>query len=51
MSKNMFKFLNFKDIEWKDEPRGYYLTNVKQHTHWEDKKTGATPALVNSRRV
>ena len=46
MSQPMFKFLNFKDIEWKDAPRGYYLTNVKQHTLWEDKKTGATLALV-----
>jgi hypothetical protein len=43
----MFKFLNFKDIEWKDAPRGYYFTNVKQHTLWEDKKTGATLALAN----
>jgi hypothetical protein len=42
----MFKFLNLKDIEWKDAPRGYYLTDVKQHTLWEDKKTGATLALV-----
>ena len=42
----MFKFLNFKDIDWKDAPRGYYLTDVKQHTLWEDKKTGATLALV-----
>jgi quercetin dioxygenase-like cupin family protein len=46
MSQEMFKFLNFKDIEWKDAPRGYYLTNVKQFTLWEDKKTGATLALV-----
>lgn len=47
MSQPMFKFLNFKDIEWKDAPRGYYFTNVKQHTLWEDKKTGATLALAN----
>lgn len=46
MSQNPFKFLNFKDIEWKDAPRGYYLTKVMQHTLWEDKKTGATLALV-----
>ena len=46
MSQSNFKFLNFKDIEWKDPPRGYYLTDVKQHTLWEDKKTGATLALV-----
>ena len=46
MSQNMFKFLNFKDIEWKEAPRGYYLTNVKQHILWEDKKTGATLALI-----
>jgi len=46
MSEEMFKFLNFKDIDWKDAPRGYYLTDVKQYTLWEDKKTGATLALV-----
>ena len=42
----MWKTLNFKDIEWQDAPRGYYLTNVKQKTLWEDKKTGATLALI-----
>jgi hypothetical protein len=46
MSEPMFKFLSFKDIEWKDAPRVYYLTNVKQHTLWEDKNTGATLALI-----
>jgi quercetin dioxygenase-like cupin family protein len=46
MSRDMFKFLSFKDIEWKDAPRDYYLTDVKQHTLWEDKKTGATLALL-----
>ena len=46
MSQDVFKFLNFKDIEWKDAPRGYYLTDVKQHTLSEDKKTGATLALI-----
>ena len=46
MSLDMFKFLNFKDIEGKETPRGYYLTNVKQHTLWEDKKTVAILALV-----
>jgi hypothetical protein len=34
MSEPIFKFLSFKDVEWKDAPRGYYLTNVKQHTLW-----------------
>ena len=42
----MFKLLNFQDIDWKDAPRGYYLTDVKQHTLWEDEKTGATLALM-----
>ena len=42
----MFEFLNFEDIEWKDAPRGYYLTDVKQHTLWKDDKTGATLALI-----
>jgi quercetin dioxygenase-like cupin family protein len=42
----MWKQLNFKDIEWENAPRGYYLTDVKQKTLWEDKKTGATLALI-----
>jgi len=42
----MWQFLNFKDIEWEDSPRGYYLTEVKQKVLWEDKKTGATLTLV-----
>jgi quercetin dioxygenase-like cupin family protein len=42
----MWQFLNFKDIEWDDTPRGYYLTEVKQKVLWEDMKTGATLALV-----
>ena len=46
MSQDVFKFLRFGDIEWKDATRGYYLTDVKQHTLWEDKKSGATLALV-----
>jgi bifunctional N-acetylglucosamine-1-phosphate-uridyltransferase/glucosamine-1-phosphate-acetyltransferase GlmU-like protein len=46
MSQDVLKFLRFEDIEWKDAPRGYYLTDVKQHTLWEDKKSGATLALV-----
>ncbi len=46
MSQDAFKFLNFKDIEWKDAPRGYYLTDVKQHTLWEDERTGAILALI-----
>ena len=25
----MWKILNFKDIEWEEPPRGYYLTKVK----------------------
>ena len=46
MSQDIFKFLDFKDLEWRDAPRGYYLTDVKQYTLWEDRKTGATLALV-----
>ena len=42
----MFEFLRFEDIEWEDPPRGYYLSDVKQKVLWEDKKTGATLALV-----
>jgi quercetin dioxygenase-like cupin family protein len=33
-------------LDWEDPPRGYYLTEVKQKVLWEDKKTGATVALV-----
>jgi len=43
---NFWKTLLFKDIEWEDSPRGYYLTEVKQKVLWEDKNTGATLALV-----
>ena len=43
---NLWKTIIFKDIEWEDPPRGYYLTKVKQKVLWEDKKTGATLALV-----
>jgi hypothetical protein len=35
-----------QDIVWKDAPRGYYLSDVKQHTLWHDPKTGATLALM-----
>ena len=42
----MWQFLNFKDIEWEDSQRGYYLTQVKQKVLWEDRKTGATLVLV-----
>ena len=46
MLVDMWKQLNFKDIEWEDAPRGYYLTKVKQKTLWHDKKTGVTLALI-----
>ena len=42
----MFQFLNFENIKWKDTPRGYYLSDVKQKVLWEDPKSGATLALV-----
>jgi len=35
-----------RKLEWVDPPRGYYLTKVKQKVLWEDKRTGATMALV-----
>ncbi len=40
------KILNFKDSAWEDAPRGYYLSDVKQKTLWEDKKTGALMVLL-----
>ena len=43
---NVWKTLIFKDIEWEEPPRGYYLTKVKQKVLWEDKNTGATLALI-----
>jgi quercetin dioxygenase-like cupin family protein len=46
MGTIMFEILKFEDIEWKDAPRGYYLSDVKQHTLWYDPKTGATLALM-----
>ncbi len=32
---NLWKTLIFKDIEWEDPPRGYYLTKVKQQVLWD----------------
>jgi len=46
LAMNVWKTLVFKDIEWEDSPRGYYLTEVKQKVLWEDKNTGGTLALV-----
>ena len=37
--------VNDKDIEWKDTPKGHYLTDVKEHVIWKDDKTGAMLAL------
>ena len=38
--------IKFEDIEWKDPPRGYYLSDVKQKTLWVNEETGATWALI-----
>jgi quercetin dioxygenase-like cupin family protein len=38
--------VRFEDIEWKNAPRGYYLTDVKQKTLWVNEETGATLALI-----
>jgi hypothetical protein len=42
----MPKRINFDEIEWKDPPRGYYLTDVKQKTLWVNEETGAILALM-----
>jgi hypothetical protein len=42
----MPKMINFDEIEWKDPPRGYYLTDVKQKTLWVNEETGATWVLM-----
>jgi hypothetical protein len=36
----------FEDLEWKDPPRGYYISDVKQKTLWVDEETGATWVLM-----
>jgi len=40
------KVVPFKDLEWEEPPRDYYLTDVKQKTLWKDEKTGATLVLI-----
>ena len=40
------KIVPFKDLEWEEPPRNYYLTDVKQKTLWKDEKTGATLVLI-----
>ena len=39
-------WIKFEDLEWKDPPRGYYLTDVKQKTLWVNEETGATWVLM-----
>jgi hypothetical protein len=36
----------FEDLEWKDPPRGYYISDVKQKTLWVNEETGATWVLM-----
>jgi hypothetical protein len=36
----------FDKMEWKNPPRGYYLTDVKEKTLYINKETGAKWALV-----
>ena len=38
--------IKFEDIEWKDPPRGYYISDVKQKTLWVNEETGATWVLM-----
>jgi hypothetical protein len=38
--------INFEDLEWKDPPRGYYISDVKQKTLWVNEETGATWVLM-----
>ena len=45
MSKEIFT-VDTNKMSWEEPQRGYYLTDVKQKILWEDKKTGATMALI-----
>ncbi len=36
----------FEDLEWKDPPRGYYISDKKQKTLSVDEETGATWVLM-----
>ena len=40
--------VNGKEIKWEDPPKGEYLTDVKIHVLWEDKKTGANLTLLKA---
>lgn len=37
--------VNGKEVEWKDAPKGHYITDVKEHVLWKDESTGAMLAL------
>jgi hypothetical protein len=34
------------DLEWKDPPTGYYMSQVKEKILWTDSKTGAIVTLM-----
>lgn len=36
------------EMEWKDTPRGYYLSDVKEKVLFQDPETGAKIALVKA---
>jgi hypothetical protein len=38
--------INGKEVEWKDPPKGYYITDVKQHVIWKDETTEAMMVLL-----
>jgi hypothetical protein len=40
--------VNGKVIRWKDPLKGDFLTDVKVHTLWEDRKTGANLTLIKA---
>jgi hypothetical protein len=40
--------VNGKEIKWEDGPKGDFWTDVKVHTLWEDKKTGANLTLLKA---
>jgi hypothetical protein len=42
----MPKRIMFEDLEWKDPPRGYYISDVKQKTIWVDEESGAQWVLM-----
>lgn len=38
--------INGKEVEWHDTPKGWYLTDVRQHILWQNEETGARFVLM-----